>query len=274
MKEQKKHLYYLDELSDYKVDSHYADVRGWPVKDRDNRVIGKVDNLLVNKNLMKVVYLDVDVDKTIIDANYDPYRGSQNSEVREFVNKEGENHVIIPIGMVHIHEDQEFVHTEGINHQTFAETKRYRTGENVDRDYETVVLDSYRRESARHSNKHHLDDPTSNHKESPYRADREQDSNAAVNFNSDDNDATWSEERRKLEAERHKIKEERLKLEEERTKLELERRRRDVLDKNDEKEDFSTYDNDRNDTFSNDDYSNDDSFYERGEFDERNYRNS
>ncbi len=58
-----KHLFYLNELSDYKVASDDPDVRGWKVKDSDNRVIGKVDNLLVNKNTERVVYLDVVLDK-------------------------------------------------------------------------------------------------------------------------------------------------------------------------------------------------------------------
>lgn len=51
MKDEKnRSLFYLDELSDYKVKSGDPDVRGWHVKDKDQRVIGKVENLLVNKN--------------------------------------------------------------------------------------------------------------------------------------------------------------------------------------------------------------------------------
>ena len=261
MKEANKHLYYLNELSDYKVDSHYPDVSGWSVKDRDNRVIGKVDNLLVNKNLMKVVYLDVDVDKTIIEANYDPYSGSRNADVREFVNKEGDTHVIIPIGMVHIHEDQKYVHTESIDHQTFAETKRFTSGENLDRAYEVNVLDSYRRTNREHQS-------VTDKKESPYRADRE--NTADTNFTTD---SEWSEERRKLEEERRKLREERLKLEAERKKLEFERTRKDnSVDRE------TTFKNDRedyNDNFHSDSkYEDDDSFYERGEFGGGNYRNS
>ncbi len=266
MKEQKKHLYYLDELSDYKVDSHYADVRGWPVKDRDNRVIGKVDNLLVNKSLMKVVYLDVEVDKTIIDANYDPYSKSPNSEVREFVNKEGENHIIVPIGMVHIHEDQKYVHTEGIDHQTFAETKRFVTGTNVDRDYEVNVLDSFNRERP---TKQQTYGNTQSHKESPYSADREAEQTRDLH-----SDAEWSEERRKLEIERHKLKEERLRLEEERKKLEAERKKRELNMESAISGDASVYDSDRESQFSsNNHYPDDDTFYDRGEFDGMNYRN-
>ena len=269
MKETNKHLYYLDELSDYKVDSHYSDVRGWSVKDRDNRVIGKVDNLLVNKNLMKVVYLDVDVDKTIIDAKYDPYSESRNTNVREFVNKEGDTHVIIPIGMVHIHEDQKYVHTESIDHQTFAETKRFSSGDDLDREYEVNVLDSYRRSnSTDHSNRDHVHYEDGERKESPYRADREN-----SNINTFTTDSEWSEERRKLEEERTKLREERLKLEAERKKLELERSRRD--NSHDSERTFNSNGEDRNDGFdSNNRYADDDSFYERGEFDGNNYRNS
>jgi hypothetical protein len=265
MKEQKKHLYYLDELSDYKVDNHYPDVTGWSVKDRDNRVIGKVDKLLVNKNLMKVVYLDVEVDKTIIDAEYDPYSNSQNLEVREFVNKEGENHVIIPVGMVHIHEDQKYVHTESINYQTFAETKRFSSGANLDREYEVNVLESYRRTS-NHQDNQLID--ADHHKESPYRSDREETRENKLISGSD-----ISEERRKLEDERHKLKKERLKLEEERRKLERERNRQDH--NRDTVSNPTLNETEREQTYSNSErYADDDSFYERGEFDGTNYRNS
>ncbi len=146
MKKEEKHLYDLDELSDYKVASDDPDVRNWEVRDVDNRVIGKVDSLLVNKQARRVVYLDVEVDKTIIDAKHDPYGRPENIEIREFVNKDGDNHVIVPIGMVNLDEDKKIVHAVGINHRTFAETKRFHKGDPIDREYETVVLNSYNRD--------------------------------------------------------------------------------------------------------------------------------
>jgi len=144
-----KNLYYLNELSDYKISSDDPDVRGWQVKDGDNRVIGKVDNLLVNKEIEKVLYLDVEVDSTIIEANHDPYGRPANEGVHEFINKEGENHIIIPVGLVNLNTDQNFVYTDTINHQTFAETKRFERGRDINRDYEVVVLDSYGRDRNR-----------------------------------------------------------------------------------------------------------------------------
>lgn len=162
-----KNLYYLNELSDYKVSSDDPDVRGWQVKDADNRVIGKVDNLLVNKEIEKVLYLDVEVDSTIIEANHDPYGTPANKGVHEFINKDGENHIIIPVGLVNLNTDQKFVYTDTINYQTFAETKRFAGGHNINRDYEVVVLDTYGRDKDRpvgssHSGErkeeHHHDD--------------------------------------------------------------------------------------------------------------------
>lgn len=145
-KENRKHLYYLHELSDFKVDSDDPDVRGWPVKDVDNRVVGKVDNLLVSKEKKRVVYLDVEVDKSIIDANHDPYGASASGDVHEFINKDGENHLILPIGLARLNTDEKFVYTDRIDHRTFAETKRMEKGYDVDRDYEVVVLESYNRD--------------------------------------------------------------------------------------------------------------------------------
>lgn len=149
MKEKKKHLYYLNELSDFKVDSDDPDVRGWKVKDVDNRVVGKVDNLLVSKEKKRVVYLDVEVDKSIIDANHDPYGKPASGDVHEFINKDGENHLILPIGLARLNRDEKFVYTDRIDHRTFAETKRKEKGADVDRDYEVAVLESYNRDRER-----------------------------------------------------------------------------------------------------------------------------
>lgn len=142
-----KHLFYLNELSDYKVSSDDPDVRGWKVKDADNRVIGEVDNLLVNKHTESVVYLDVEVDKSIIEGDHEPYRSSASEGVHEFINKDGENHIIIPVGLVKLNEDENVVYTDKVNHKTFAETKRMKKGANVNREYEEVVLESYNRDT-------------------------------------------------------------------------------------------------------------------------------
>ncbi|SDS59483.1 hypothetical protein SAMN04487764_2578 [Gillisia sp. Hel1_33_143] len=280
MEKENKHLYYLEELSDYKVDSHYSDVTGWPVKDLNNRVIGKVDNLLVNKELEKVVYLDVEVDRSIIEANHDPYGRPANIEIREFVNKDGENHIIIPIGMVSIDDDQKFVYTESIDHQTFSETKRVNRGTLIDRDYEKVVLGSYNREhSDRRTNPQFVDDTKIiQERESPYRSDRD----ISVNDHKsethdrkiDKNQDDWSAERRALEDERKKLREERLKLKEERERLEAERVRYDnYRERSSANEDIDLDDTNDDLLYDKNLYENDRAFYDRKEFGNSNYKN-
>ncbi|SHF50221.1 hypothetical protein SAMN05444483_101360 [Salegentibacter echinorum] len=280
MKNKKKHLYYLNELSDYKVASNYSDVTGWSVKDKDNRVIGKVDNLLVNKDLERVVYLDVEVDETIIEANHDPYGKPANAEVHEFVNKEGENHIIIPVGLVDINNDQKFVYTNTIDHQTFAETKRIRTGANINREYEEAVMGSYKRKRVVDTSR----EDKAAIKKSPYKADREKEQRHM------EQDSNREFTREELEREKADLKQKRKELEEERVKLEQERL---LLEEERQRQDPEFWSNKKREALTDSETpgkspknveshkerpnhrgisESDDSFYDREEFDGQNYR--
>jgi hypothetical protein len=144
MTDTNKNLFNLDELSGYKVAENYHDVRGWDVKDANNRTIGKVDHLLVNKAAERVVYLDVEVDESLIEDEHNTYQKSVSDGVHEFLNKDGENHLIIPIGMAVIDEENKLVHTNQIDSSTFAKTKRFKKGDDLDFDYELNVVRHYR----------------------------------------------------------------------------------------------------------------------------------
>ncbi len=143
MTDNNKNLYYLDDLSNYKVASDYNDVRGWDVIDADNRRIGKVDRLLANKETKRVVYLDVEVDQSLIEAGHEVYDKPASEGIHEFINKDGEDHLIIPIGLVSLDEENEKVMSTEINHSTFSKTKRIGKGSKVDRNYELIVLGHY-----------------------------------------------------------------------------------------------------------------------------------
>lgn len=144
METKHKNLYRLDELSDYKIASNYSDVRGWKIVDADNRTIGKIDNLWVNKEMMRVVYLDVNVDKSLIeDSKIEIHDAIANDNGREFVYREGDSHIIIPIGSVNINKDTKTVMAHNIGYNTFRRTNRYNSLENFDRNYERSVLNSY-----------------------------------------------------------------------------------------------------------------------------------
>lgn len=143
MEDKDKNLFHLDELSDYKVADGYNDVRGWDVIDADARRIGKVDGMMVSKSAERVVYLDVEVDEDLIQEGHKTYEKSAGDGVHEFLNEDGENHLIIPIGMVTLDEDDEKVHSNKINYTTFSNTKRYKKGQDIDRSYELVILPHY-----------------------------------------------------------------------------------------------------------------------------------
>jgi len=138
-----KNLYYLHALTEYKVADDYADVRDWEVIDADKRTIGKVDGLLVNKREERVVYLDVEVDASLIEAGHETYATPVSEGVHEFLNRVGENHLIIPIGMATLDEANKKVHCSKIDYNTFAKTKRFKKGFDIERSYELLVLPHY-----------------------------------------------------------------------------------------------------------------------------------
>lgn len=138
-----KNLFYLHDLSDYKVADDYPDVRSWEVKDASSRTVGKVDGLLVNKTAERVVYLDVEVDKEVIQTGHETYAAKASDGVHGFRNEDGESHLIVPIGMVNLDEENKIVHAQQINYETFSTTSRFKKGADLNRDYELTVFESY-----------------------------------------------------------------------------------------------------------------------------------
>ncbi len=148
MSDNKKNLYYLEDLSDYKVASDYHDVRGWDVIDAENRYVGKVTNLLVNKQAERVVYLDVEVDKSLIEAGYETYKIPASKGVHGFLNNDGDDHLIIPIGMATLNVEEEKVLTDQIDSSTFAKARRFSSGSTIDHDYELALFRHFNSDNA------------------------------------------------------------------------------------------------------------------------------
>jgi hypothetical protein len=151
MTDTNKNLFNLDELSGYKVADNYHDVRGWDVKDANNRTIGKVDHLLVNKIAERVVYLDVEVDESLIEDGHNTYQTRASDGVHQFLNQDGENHLIIPIGMANIDEENKLVTNNQIDSSTFAKAKRFKKGDVIDFGYELNTVRHYRGDNTLHS---------------------------------------------------------------------------------------------------------------------------
>ena len=80
------------------------------MKDSNNLLIGKVEGLVASKSAERVVYLDVEVDELIKVGNQS-YNTASGDGIKEYINEDGENHLIIPIGMVRLNEDDEVVYS-------------------------------------------------------------------------------------------------------------------------------------------------------------------
>lgn len=148
MADKERNLYYLDDLSGYKVDSDYSDVRGWELHDSTGRTIGKIDGLLANKATERVVYLDVEVGDEFKKESHEPYQVPANEGAHEFINKEGENHLIVPIGMVDIDDDNKKVLARSLDYKTFTSARRFSAGIDISPDYEQKMLRHYTNEKA------------------------------------------------------------------------------------------------------------------------------
>lgn len=143
MTKENKTLFYLDELPDYKVADDYCDVRGWPVKDATNRTIGIVDDLLVNKETKRAVYLDVEVDGALLTESRMNGMAVTNNGVYEFPDKDGDDHLIIPIELAMLDEGKKEVHASRINYGTFMKARRVKKGTVIDPVYESEILRLY-----------------------------------------------------------------------------------------------------------------------------------
>lgn len=116
-------LYRLNELDDYKVADHSADIRGWEVNSRDGHAIGRVKDLVVDKTAQKVRYIDLELDEEY-------HVDSDNTEM----------HLLVPVGAARLDEDDDKVYVDRI--MTADELYQYpRTlGSAISRDYEQEVV--------------------------------------------------------------------------------------------------------------------------------------
>ena len=103
----------LRELSDFEVADGNPDVRGWEVTGAGGRKIGKVDQLLVDRDAMKVRYLDVDL--------------------------EGDRrHVLVPIGYAVLDRDRHGVRVDGLRAEDLPGLPAYAHGRLTDIDVDTL----------------------------------------------------------------------------------------------------------------------------------------
>jgi len=117
-------LYRLTELPDYEVADRDPDVRGWNVLSADKKFIGKVDELIVDLDALKVRYLDVNINKEINEA------GTDN------------RHLLIPIGAAELDGRDDIVRVNNIETITLLKLPEYNGG-TISREYERNLRSSF-----------------------------------------------------------------------------------------------------------------------------------
>lgn len=142
--EENRNIYYLNELSDYKVDSDYPDIRDWKVEDSMGRVIGEVENLIVNKHAKRVVYVDIELNDDFLEgaSQYNKVT-SNHAESHAFINEDGDRHVIIPVGLVDVDENKKCVRTSQIETRLIARARRKGKNAVIDSQYERDSYNHY-----------------------------------------------------------------------------------------------------------------------------------
>lgn len=116
-------LYRLGELNDYEVADDDPDIRGWDLRGTDGDVIGSIKDLIVDPNIEKVRYLDVVLDSSLASA------------------EDSERHLLIPIGMARVDEEDDFVTVNGVDRGTLTRMPIFRGGP-VTLDYEHSLRES------------------------------------------------------------------------------------------------------------------------------------
>ncbi|WP_017730976.1 PRC-barrel domain-containing protein [Nafulsella turpanensis] len=114
-----RHLFRLSELDDYKVASDDPDVRGWKVVDRNGLKLGTIEELIVDRDREKVRYLDIAPGRDRVNEN---------------------DHVLIPIGLARVDENDDKVVINEIDSETIASFPVYK-GDVITRDYEHGVME-------------------------------------------------------------------------------------------------------------------------------------
>ena len=84
---------YLSRIPELHVADGDADVRGWEVVGADGQVMGAVDDLLLDPELMRVRYLAVMVDDALLP---------------------GDRHILVPIGQVRLDEEEDRVYVDNL----------------------------------------------------------------------------------------------------------------------------------------------------------------
>ena len=105
--------------SDYEIADGEPDIRGWDLKDKEGKHLGKVDELIFDVQARKVRYMVVDLDKN--------------------VSTEKTGDVLVPIGLAELHKTDDDAVLPGVTAEQLISLPRY-NGDTIDSNMENKIL--------------------------------------------------------------------------------------------------------------------------------------
>lgn len=141
-KQLKGRLQFLHDMKGFVVAEGDPDIRGWRLADAENETIGTVDDLVVDTETEKVRYLDVDLDQSLVGPADEADLEKSPKGVHEFQTREGDVHMIVPIGVARLDMENKTVITEEIRKEAYERTRGYNPGTPITPDYEHHVFGS------------------------------------------------------------------------------------------------------------------------------------
>lgn len=135
-------LFYLHDLTDFKVHHNDPDVRNWPVKLSDGTKVGKVENLVVDKAARKVRYVEVTADSDFFKSyDRDDYYLDRDSD--RVYGADHDSHFLVPIGMMRLDRSDNDCFVEGVAGEGIGSVPRYRRGTQLRPSYEVSTVRHY-----------------------------------------------------------------------------------------------------------------------------------
>ena len=110
----------LRDLTDFEVADDNPDVRGWTVRGSDGQALGTVFELIVDPEVLKVRYLDIELDA-------------------RFQIKEYENHILLPVGVAALDAEGDNVFVPALNAESVLRYPPY-VEIQITRTYETAMM--------------------------------------------------------------------------------------------------------------------------------------
>ena len=122
--------------SGFDVAEGYPDIRGWDVVSRDGQKLGKVDDLVVSTSQMRVLYIDVDVDRSLRDSVQNAMTNKEGAQVER-------GHALVPIGTADLDDANDRVMVSSLAGADLGAYPRYSRDQGITRDYESSLRERH-----------------------------------------------------------------------------------------------------------------------------------